>query len=282
MLEVEFNGKEDFRIPSGRPAEMIIILKNRSGNKEKVGISVESDLHMKNMDLEWRLEIEGATKEKIDLLVTKDENHVVTLESEIPKNRNKDIFVRITSPKASEIGDYAVFRIGISNNVSWSKEVKIMIESAIIAVKTSIGQEVRVARDIAMRAKIKSIKEIYAVLAPYNLKGYVFVETSRPDKILSLIRGIKGAKGVVRGEMKMEDIRHYLTPAPAVTRMAKGDIVELVEGPFKGEHARVIDIDEAKNEITVELFEAMVPIPITVKAEAVRVIERGDENGTGS
>ena len=282
MVEVEFEGEEDFRIPSGRPAEVIVILKNRSGKKEKVGLSVESEFRMKNMDLEWRLEIEGATKDKIDVLVTKDENRVVTVEIEVPKNRNKDIFIRVTSPKASEIGDSAIFRLGISNNVSWSKKMKIAIESAIIAVKTSIGQEVRVARDIGMRAKVKGIKEIYAVLAPYHLKGYVFVETSRPDKILSLIRGIKGAKGVVRGEMKMEDIRHYLTPAPAVTRMAKGDIVELVEGPFKGEHARVIDMDEAKNEITVELFEAMVPIPITVKAEAVRVIERGDENASSS
>ena len=200
----------------------------------------------------------------------------------MPKNRNKDIFIRITSPKASEIGDYAVFKLGISDEISWEKEIKVTIESAIIAVKTSIGQEVHVANDIGMRAKVKGIKEIYAVLAPYNLKGYVFVETSRPDKILSLIRGVKGAKGVVRGEMKIEDIKHYLAPAPAVTRMAKGDIVELVEGPFKGEHARVIDIDEAKNEITVELFEAMVPIPITVKAEAVRVIERGDESGSNS
>ncbi len=281
MVEVEFEGG-DFRIPSGRPAEMVLILKNRGAKKERVGLAIQSDLHMKNMDLEWRLEIEGATKEKVDVLVTKDENRVVTLEVEVPKQKNKDVFIRITSPRASEIGDFAVFTIGVSNDISWSKEVKITIESAIIAVKTSIGQEMRVARDIGLRAQIKGIKEIYAILAPYNLKGYVFVETSRPDKILSLIRGIKGAKGVVRGEMKIDDIKHYLAPAPAVTHISKGDIVELVEGPFKGEHARVIDIDEAKNEITVELFEAMVPIPITVKAEAVRVIERGDENATGS
>jgi len=177
---------------------------------------------------------------------------------------------------------FGLFKISLKNEISWNRDVRIEVQSAIIAVKTSIGQEIKVARDIGMRAKVRGIKEIYAILAPYNLKGYVLVETSRPDKILSLIRGIKGAKGVVRGEMGMDDIRHYLTPAPAVIRISKGDIVELVEGPFKGEHARVIDIDEAKNEITVELFEAMVPIPITVKAEAVRVIERGEEHGSGS
>jgi transcriptional antiterminator NusG len=54
----------------------------------------------------------------------------------------------------------------------------------------------------------------------------------------------------------------------------EGDIIELVAGPFKGEKARVQKIDEAKEEITVELFEAMVPIPITVRGDHVRVIEK--------
>ena len=49
---------------------------------------------------------------------------------------------------------------------------------------------------------------------------------------------------------------------------------ELFAGPFKGEKARVQKIDEAKEEITVELFEAMVPIPITVRGDHVRVIEK--------
>ena len=33
-------------------------------------------------------------------------------------------------------------------------------------------------------------------------------------------------------------------------------------------------IDEGKEEVTVELFEAMVPIPITVRGDHVRVIEK--------
>ena len=43
---------------------------------------------------------------------------------------------------------------------------------------------------------------------------------------------------------------------------------------FKGEKARVQNIDEAKEEITVELFEAMISIPITVRGDHVRVIEK--------
>jgi transcriptional antiterminator NusG len=50
--------------------------------------------------------------------------------------------------------------------------------------------------------------------------------------------------------------------------------VELVAGPFKGEKARVQKIDESKEEITVELFEATVPIPVTVRGDSVRVLEK--------
>ena len=57
----------------------------------------------------------------------------------------------------------------------------------------------------------------------------------------------------------------------------EGDIVELVAGPFKGEKARVQKIDETKEEITVELFEAMVRIPVTVRGDHVRVLQKEEE-----
>ena len=51
-------------------------------------------------------------------------------------------------------------------------------------------------------------------------------------------------------------------------------LVEHVNGPFKGERARVQRIDQAKEEITVELVDAMVPIPVTVKGDSVKLIEK--------
>src|SRR2546426_1651018 len=52
---------------------------------------------------------------------------------------------------------------------------------------------------------------------------------------------------------------------------------EVVAGPFKGEKARVMKIDETKEEITVELFEAMVRIPVTVRGDSVRVLQKEEE-----
>jgi transcriptional antiterminator NusG len=56
----------------------------------------------------------------------------------------------------------------------------------------------------------------------------------------------------------------------------EGAIVELISGPFKGEKARVKRVDVTKEEITVELFEAMVPIPITVRGDHVRVLSKDE------
>ncbi len=281
MLEIELN-ESDFRIPAGRPAEVVLILKNRENKKESAKLKIISGFNMKDTTLEWRVDIEGLSKNKESVLVTGAEPKVLSYSIDVPKQKNKEVFIHIYPPKASEIGDIGTFKFLIEDDVAWSKDVKITVESAIVAIKTQIGQEVKVARELGLKAKSKGWNEIFAILAPFNLKGYVLVETSRPDKVLSVIRGLRGAKGIVRGEMKLEDVKHYLTPTPTITTISKGDIVELVEGPFKGEHARVIDLDESKNEITVELFEAMVPIPITVKAEAVRLIERGEDNGSNS
>ncbi len=57
----------------------------------------------------------------------------------------------------------------------------------------------------------------------------------------------------------------------------KNDIVEIISGPFKREKAKVKKIDELKDEVIVELLEATVPIPITVKMDSVKVIRREGE-----
>ena len=58
------------------------------------------------------------------------------------------------------------------------------------------------------------------------------------------------------------------------------DIVEIISGPFKREKAKVKRIDEGKEEVVVELLEAAIPIPMTLKLDAVKVIRRetGDES----
>ncbi len=151
--------------------------------------------------------------------------------------------------------------------------VKEKSPSGIYALKTTINQEKTVVQMLSVKAS-KQKAGVLAILSPSDVRGYVFVEAEDREKLEKIIKGVPHARGLVGGEAGLGEIEHFLTPKPATTGIAEGDIVELVSGPFKGEKARVQRIDEAKEEITVELFEAMVPIPVTVKGDHVRVLEK--------
>jgi transcriptional antiterminator NusG len=149
-------------------------------------------------------------------------------------------------------------------------------ENTIYAVKTSIGHE-RIVADAIENKAIRKGAELFAILCPQPMRGYIFIEATNPDALQELLKGVKKVRGIVRGEagnITMEEIEHFLAPKPLVSGIVEGNIVELIAGPFKGEKARVQNIDEAKEEITVELFEAMISIPITVRGDHVRVIEK--------
>ena len=146
----------------------------------------------------------------------------------------------------------------------------------IYAVKTTAGREEVVARAIANRAIVKAMK-VKAVFHPAELKGYIFVEIGEGERIEDVIRGIPHVKGFVRQEIPLDEIKKYLEEKPPEIKISRGDIVEIIAGPFKGEKGKVIRVDEAKEEVTVEFLDVAVPIPTTIPIDNVRVIERAEE-----
>ena len=137
------------------------------------------------------------------------------------------------------------------------------------AVKTTASQEQTVADMIANREEPK----IHAVLAPNSLTSYVMVEADDDGPIERVLEEIPHARGIVPGESDISEVEHFLSPKPDVEGIAEGDIVELIAGPFKGEKAQVQRIDEGKDQVTVELYEATVPIPVTVRGDQIRVLD---------
>lgn len=148
-----------------------------------------------------------------------------------------------------------------------------MTDGAIYVVKTTANQEKVVANLIEKVAK-KEHLDIRAILAPAELKGYILVEAEGPEIVDQVIQTLPHARTMVKGQSSFAEIEHFLIPKQAVSGITEGSIVELISGPFKGEKARVKRIDETHEEITVELFEAMVPIPVTVRGDNVRVLKR--------
>ena len=139
----------------------------------------------------------------------------------------------------------------------------------IYAVKTTASQEQTVADMIATKEE----DEIHAVLSPDSLTSYVMVEADGTAALKRLFDEIPHARSIVPGESGLGEVEHFLSPTPDVEGIAEGDIVELIAGPFQGEKARVQRIDEGKDQVTVELYEATVPIPVTVRGDQIRVLD---------
>ena len=113
---------------------------------------------------------------------------------------------------------------------------------------------------------------IKTVFHPGELKGYIFVE-GEEEEIDNVIKAVPHIKGLIRKEVKIDDIRKFLETKKIEIKINRGDVIEVTSGPFKNEKGKVTRVDEAKEEVTIELLEAAIPIPITVPIESVMVIE---------
>jgi len=143
--------------------------------------------------------------------------------------------------------------------------------TSLYAVKVTMGQERNVATMLADKAKVEGLP-IAAILAPAEMKGYIIVETAMPQTVDGLIRGMKHTRQRVQGIIDPSDVDHYLVTRPVVEGLEVGALVEVVAGPFKGMRAKVMRVDQAKEEVTIEILEASFTLPITVHSEYVREV----------
>jgi transcriptional antiterminator NusG len=117
--------------------------------------------------------------------------------------------------------------------------------------------------------------DIYSVVNVENVKGYLFVEAADENSLVKLIQKVKHVKGFLRKEISIEEMRELIAASKKpILAVEVGDLIEMSSGPFKGERAKVLKIDEAKDEVTVELTEVAVPIPVTVKSKMVKLFQK--------
>ncbi len=143
----------------------------------------------------------------------------------------------------------------------------------IITVRTTTGRENIVIDGLEKRIKSKGLN-IKSVFHPEEIRGYIFIEADSIDDIEEAIRGIPHVRGIIPKEVKFSDVERFLVPEKQEVKVEESDIVEIIGGPFKGEKAKVKRVDEGKNEITVELLEAAIPIPVTISVNSVRIVEK--------
>jgi len=189
----------------------------------------------------------------------------------------------ITAPVGVRYGDRVEVRLSAQSSEGGPAAkltLACIARQAVLAIKTSRGYEREVADTLAARAEEKP-DVLFSLLVPSALRGYVFSEGMSFEGVHEMLRGIRKARGLVAGETTLKEVEPLLVPKVTVEGFVEGAIVELVAGPFKGEKARVKKIDQTKEEITVELIEAVVPIPVTVRGDHVRMIEKGGGSSGG-
>lgn len=267
-----------------RSVDIPIVVKNIQSSKRRFKLTLKAEFNQIDKLVEWFVTIQDQ-KAKAFTLNPIDTVPVVD-DFDVDSKKERKLTLVVTSPKGGYQGDTANFHLIIESEDGIHKvesDFSVTLAPVIMALKTTVGNEYPVSKDLERQSEKdkqerlerdpNASNEVLAVMAPFEVKGYVFVETMHPDRVSFIAKGIKGYKGSVEGDIKLEEIEHYLKPKPAVTGLELGAFVELIDGPFKGEKAKITSIDSNKEEVTVQLIESMVPIPVTVRAEAIRQLD---------
>jgi transcriptional antiterminator NusG len=152
-----------------------------------------------------------------------------------------------------------------------------MSESHIYALRTTANREDQVLAFLGSNVK-KKMLAVSAVIRPHGMRGYIFVEAASRADAEQAAFNVPYARGILPNEIEYKEIEHMLDKVKQEYNIQKNDIAEIISGPFKREKAKVVRIDPVKEEVVVELLEAVVSIPITLKMDAIKVIRREDED----
>jgi transcriptional antiterminator NusG len=144
----------------------------------------------------------------------------------------------------------------------------------ILTIRTTVGRENAVIETLINKIKSSNL-EIKSIFHPEELKGYIFIE-GEESAIDGVIKAVPHVKGIIRKEVPLTEIKKFLEVKKIEIKINKGDIIEVIGGPFKNEKGKVTRVDESKEEVTMELLEAAIPIPITVPIESVKLIESSE------
>lgn len=145
--------------------------------------------------------------------------------------------------------------------------------SEIFALRTTANREDQVF-DFVSSNSIKKGLDVYSVIKPHGLRGYIFIESKDRQTAEESFFGVPYARGLLPKPVPYQEIEHMLEQVKMEVNIQKRDVVEIISGPFKREKAKILRIDQQKEEVVVELLEAAIPIPVTVKMDAIKVIRR--------
>ena len=146
----------------------------------------------------------------------------------------------------------------------------------IFVIKVTTNKEDRALEMIADKVNKKHL-EVYSLVRPHGLRGYIFLEAVDRETAEDSAFNLPYVKGIIGKTLTYDEIKNMLTPNIEQIDLNKGDIIEIIGEPFKKEKAKVTRVDKQKGEVVVSLLNAVVPIPVTVKIDNIRLLmKEGD------
>jgi len=146
----------------------------------------------------------------------------------------------------------------------------------IFIIKVTTNKEERAVDMIADRIEKKDIN-VFSVSRPHGLRGYILLEAENRESAEEAVFNLPYVKGIIGKTISYEEIKNMIEPSAVSISIEEGDIVEIISEPFKKEKAKVTRIDKQKEEVVVSLLGAVVPLPVTIKLDNVKVIRREGE-----
>ncbi|MER3602221.1 MAG: transcription elongation factor Spt5 [Nitrososphaerota archaeon] len=152
-------------------------------------------------------------------------------------------------------------------------------QKKLFILKVVGGQEKNVARLMANRVELKKAQggdaDIQAILALDEIKGYLLIEGNSVQAVLSTAQGLKHVRGLAAGTIPLKDVEHYFIQRPLAELLERGDLVEIVAGPFRGMTARVERVDPSRSEAVVVLVGSEArEIPVTLSLSYLKQLPK--------
>lgn len=231
---------------------------------------MEEELKEDEKKLKEEIEKEEDTHALLDEEIEKEDDDIPHLE--LPKVKQAKAPI-LKGAKTEDDDTLMESTVSIKvKDVVVEKEEKKMT-TKIFALRTTANREDQVMSFISSNVLRKKIP-VYSIIRPHGMRGYIFIEAESMGDAEQGAFGVPYARGILPKEIEYKEIEHMLERVKKEVNIQKNDIAEIISGPFKREKCKITRIDRQKEEVVVELLEAAVPIPITVKMDAVKVIRR--------
>jgi len=146
----------------------------------------------------------------------------------------------------------------------------------IFIIKVTTNKEERAVDMISDRIKKKELN-VFSVSRPHGLRGYILLEAEDRESAEESVFNLPYVKGIIGKTIGYEEIKNMIEPSATTVSIEDGDIVEIIAEPFKKEKAKVLRIDKQKEEVVVSLLGAVVPLPVTIKLDNIKVIRREEK-----